>query len=233
VLAAAVLAGGAFGVGYAVAAGGTPKPKLIVRAVPARLDAGPGFLPDPDWTVEGSTAVSGSGTRIEAQFSPASEHPSWPQKLLPLQLPPSGRLRAHVGASAVEVTVTFPGKPSPGEIVAAREEIGRLVVPSCPAARPLAPRDAGRAGAYVLRGLPSHYFGDPRDVAGARATTRLGPAMPRHGEAVADCGDLVARRSAEVDVVLPRVAKVSASLSQLSYFVAKTTRGWVVWERAR
>jgi hypothetical protein len=57
--------------------------------------------------------------------------------------------------------------------------------------------------------------------------------MPRHGEAVADCGDLVARRSAEVDVVLPRVAKVSASLSQLSYFVAKTTRGWVVWERAR
>jgi hypothetical protein len=57
--------------------------------------------------------------------------------------------------------------------------------------------------------------------------------MPRYGQAVADCGARVASRSVEVDVTLPRVAKVSASLSELTYFVAKTTQGWVVWERAR
>jgi hypothetical protein len=57
--------------------------------------------------------------------------------------------------------------------------------------------------------------------------------MLRYQEAVADCGARVAARSVEVDVTLPRVAKVSASLSQLTYFVAKTTQGWVVWERAR
>jgi hypothetical protein len=57
--------------------------------------------------------------------------------------------------------------------------------------------------------------------------------MPRHGEAVADCGAAVAARSVEVDLTLPKLARISASLSQLTYFVAKTRDGWTVWERAR
>jgi hypothetical protein len=36
-----------------------------------------------------------------------------------------------------------------------------------------------------------------------------------------------------VDVVLPKLAQVSASLSQLTYFVARTSAGWTVWARAR
>jgi len=36
-----------------------------------------------------------------------------------------------------------------------------------------------------------------------------------------------------VDVVLPKLAQVSASLSEQTYFLAKTTTGWLVWERAR
>jgi len=234
-LAAALIAGGAFGVGYAVAAGGKAKPKVVVKEVPGRLDAGPGFLPADGWTIEGTTATSGNGIRIDARFFPASERPGLPQRLLPLRLPDGGkvrRLRVHVGATAVEATVTFPSAhPSAAALVAAREELGRLVVPSCPVAIPLTA--ARGAAAYVLRWLPAHYFGDPRDVAGARATATLGAAMPRHGEAVADCGAAVASRSVEVDVTLPRVAKVSASLSELTFFVSRTAHGWTVWERAR
>jgi len=33
--------------------------------------------------------------------------------------------------------------------------------------------------------------------------------------------------------LLPQLAKASASLSQQTYFLAKTETGWVVWERAR
>jgi hypothetical protein len=50
---------------------------------------------------------------------------------------------------------------------------------------------------------------------------------------VHDCGAAVAGRTVEVDVVLPRLAKVSPSLSERTYFVAKTDTGWVVWPRAR
>jgi hypothetical protein len=240
ILAAAVLAAGAFGVGYAVASGGTPKPKLVVKHVPARLNAGPGFLPAQGWTTIASertaTAVSANGIRIDAAFSPASQRPGLALRLLPLRLPAGGTLRrldVHVGAYAVHVTVRFPGQPSAAMLAAAREELGWLVVPSCPAALPVAAKDAAAAKAYVLRWLPAHYPGSPRDVAGATATVHLGAKMPRHGEAAIDCGAAVAWRSVEVDVVLPRVAKVSASLSQLTYFVAKTTQGWTVWERAR
>jgi hypothetical protein len=231
-LAAAVLVAGAFGVGYAVAAGGKAKPKVVVKHVPARLDAGPGFLPDPGWTIEGSTATSANGTRIDARFSPASEHPGWPQRLLPLQLPAAEQLQAHIGAYAVEVTVSLPSHDA-AVLAAAREELGRLVVPSCPAAVPLSQRYVGQALHYVLQWLPAHYSGRSGDVAGATATAHLGKTMPRHGEAAADCGATVAARSIEVDVVLPKIAKISASLSQLTYFVAKTSQGWTVWERAR
>jgi hypothetical protein len=253
-LAAAIVVGGAFGVGYAVAAGGKPVPKVIVKHVPARLDAGPGFLPAPGWATtvsldpqtgaigaaQGVNVTTGGGdatVRINARFYPASARAKAQQRLLPLQLPPGGRVRhlvAHVGAYAVEVTIAFgSAHPPSAALVAAREELGRLVVPVCPAAQALAPADAGRAVLYVLRWLPAHYSGDFADLIGARATRKLGTAMPRYGQAAADCGAFVARRSVEVDIVLPKLEKVSASLSQLTYFVAKTAAGWVVWERAR
>ena len=247
VLAAAVLAAGAFGVGYAVASGGKPKPRLIVKHVPARLDAGPGFLPAEGWITIGNdtkatamnvtTAGRAADVRIVATFEPASMVRGLPQRLLPLRLPTGGkirRLRGHVGAYAVSVTVEFgTAHPPAAGLVAAREELGRLVVPTCPAARPVSPADTAAAIHDVLGWLPAHYFGKQSDLVGATATARSGRDMPRYGEAAADCGAVVASRSVEVDVVLPRLAKVSASLSQLTYFVARTTRGWVVWERAR
>lgn len=247
VLAAAVLAGGAFGVGYAVASGGKQKPKLIVKPVPARLDAGPGFLPAEGWITVGNdtratainvtTAGRAATVRIVATFAPASMVPGLPQRLLPLRLPSGGevrRLRAHVGAYALSVTVAFgTAHPSAAGLVAAREELGRIVVPTCPVALRVSPADAAAAIHSVLDWLPAHYPGKPSDLIGATATARRGHDMPRYGEAAADCGPIVASSSFEVDVVLPRLAKVSASLSELTYFVARTAQGWVVWERAR
>ena len=107
------------------------------------------------------------------------------------------------------------------------------VIPSCPAALPLRKYSAGAAAVYVRAWLPAHYPGKPSDTVGADAKGHPGTAMPRYGEAVADCGTTVAARSVEVDVVLPRIAKVSASVSELTYFVAETPQGWTVWERAR
>ena len=247
VLAAAVLAGGAFGVGYAVASGDTAKPRVVVKQVHTRLDAGPGFLPAEGWIIVGNatkatalnvtTAGRASTVGIVATFAPASMVPGLPQRLLPLRLPDGGKVRhvrVHVGAYAIDATVTFAtAHPSAAALVAAREELGRLVVPSCPGAIPLRPANVDSAIRAVFAWLPAHYEGSQSDLVGARATAHLGRDMPRYGEAAADCGVPVATRSFEVDVVLPRIAKVSASLSELTYFVSKTSSGWTVWERAR
>jgi len=40
-----------------------------------------------------------------------------------------------------------------------------------------------------------------------------------------------ARRTVEVDVVLPRLERMSVSPSQLSYFVSRTPDSWTVWQR--
>ncbi len=133
----------------------------------------------------------------------------------------------------MHATVTFASRPDAALLVAAREELGRLVVPSCPAALPVHPAESIVAIHYLFRWLPAHYGGPQSDLVGATATAHRGADMPRHGEAAADCGAVVASRSFEVDVVLPKIAKVSASLSELTYFVAKTSSGWTVWERAR
>lgn len=239
-LAAALALAGAFGVGYALASGSKPKLRLIVKHIPVRLNAGPGFLPAPGWNTEGndrSASATNPRTYVFAQFTPASLVPGLPQKLLPLQLPAGGRIRhvrAHVGAYAVDVKIGFASPtPSAGDVTAAREELGRLVVPSCPSARSVRPADVAAAIHGVFRWLPANYPGKPANIVGATATGRLGRDMPRYREAAADCGAIVASRSFEVDVRLPPVAKVSASLSELTYFVAKTARGWTVWERVR
>ena len=237
VLLAAAIAAGAFGVGYAVASGGTPKPMVVVKRVPSRLEAGPGFLPAPDWTTTSSgnraTATSATGIRIDATFVPASQRPGLPQAILPFRLPGGGKVRhlaVHIGAYAVDVTVTLNGRLTRLEEAIARLELGRLVVPSCPAALRTTAQGASQ---FVLGWLPTHYSGSAGDLAGAHASTTAGRKMLRYQEAVADCGVRVANRSVEVDVTLPRVAKVSASLSQLTYFVARTSNGWTVWEKVR
>ena len=247
-LAAALVVAGAFGVGFAVASSKPAKTTTRVVHVRAALDAGPGFLPAADWDststgvgpVATARAFGPNGVRFYATFMPANPAVHRPISLLPLQLGSAkgtGRTRtAHVRVAAydVDVQITFgSAHPPASALVAAREELGRLVVPSCPTALPLTAGDAAAAKAFVLGWLPAHYAGAPGDVAGATATAAVGARAPRHGQATADCGRRVADRSVEVDVTLPKLAKVSASLSELTYFVARTAAGWTVWMRAR
>ena len=269
--ATALVIGGAFGVGFAVASSKPAKTATRIVHVKAALDAGPGFLPATDWdTVSGGTGtpvaaaiaanvplaaqdrqltgpptetvrtLGPNGVLFYATFMPADPAQPLPQRLLPLQLDDakgSGAarvLRARIGAYDIDVQIRFgTAHPSPGVLVAAREELGRLVVPSCPAAETLTAADVAAAKAHVLNWLPAHYSGNAADVVGATATAALGSNAPRHGQAATDCGSVVAERSVEVDVTLPKLAGVSASLSELTYFVARTSGGWQVWMRAR
>jgi hypothetical protein len=250
---ALVALAGAFGVGYAIAGAGAET--KVVR-MPARLDAGPGFAPAAGWDVEATgvtdpsqamtattanvpldgSALGPNGVRLVATFT--RTRGGLPQSLLPLRLEDATgtgetrRLRARVAAYDVDVTIFFgAAQPSAGVLAAAREALGRLVVPACPDAQPLEAGDADSATRYLLSWLPAHYPGDASEVVGARATAAVGAEAPRHGEAAHDCGVAVAQRTVEVDVVLPKLERISASLSQLTYFVAKTPDGWTVWER--
>jgi hypothetical protein len=190
--------------------------------------------------VKTARALGPNGVLFYATFMPTNPAERLPASLLPLQLGSAkgtGRTRTvHVRVAAydVNVQITFgTAHPSASALVAAREELGRLVVPSCPAALRLTAADAAIAKAFVLGWLPAHYAGAPGDIAGATATAAAGASAPRHGQAAVDCGRTVADRSVEVDVTLPKLAKVSASLSELTYFVARTGSGWQVWMRAR
>jgi hypothetical protein len=185
--------------------------------------------------------LGAGGVLFYARFGGATLSASPPQQLLPLQLDDAKRVggsmrRLHVRVAAWEVDVLIvfgAARPSQATLAAAREELGRLVVPACPDAQQLTKADVAAAKGYVLGWLPSHYRGDPSEVAGATATAAAGADAPRHGQAAHDCGAQVAARTVEVDVVLPKLAKVSASLSQLTYFAARTPEGWTVWARAR
>lgn len=191
--------------------------------------------------------LGANGVVLYATFSPAGAWEGARERLLPLQLgqaenigdfegvPPEGstrRLIARVGRYDVDVLVFFGAeRPSAAVVAAAAQQLGRLVVPACPAALPLTSSDLPAAEAFVLDWLQTHYQEDPTDLAGARATAALGASMPRGGAARTACGAQVFRRTVEVDVVLPRLERVGASLSQLSYFVSRTPEGWVVWQR--
>lgn len=218
--------------------GGTGTPAASALAANVPLAAQDRQLTGPP--AETARTLGPNGVLLYATFMPANPAQPQPQRLLPLQLDDATGagatrvLRARVAAYDVDVQITFgTAHPSASVLVAAREELGRLVVPSCPAALPLTTADVAAATAYVLDWLPAHYSGDASDVAGATATARLGSAAPRHGQAAVDCGRAVAERSVEVDVTLPKLAAVSASLSELTYFVARTSSGWQVWMRAR
>ncbi len=187
-----------------------------------------------------------NGVLFFATFYPAGATEA-EERLLPLQvgdaevtgafegMPEEGstrRLLARVGRYDVDVLIVFGAEqPSPGVLAVAAQQLGRLVVPACPTAQLLTSADLPAAESFVLDWLRTHYQEDPADLAGARATAALGTAMPRGGAARTACGEQVFRRTVEVDVVLPRVERVSASLSQLSYFVSRTPQGWTVWQR--
>lgn len=198
---------------------------------------------------ETAKTLGPNGVLFYAMFGTASPQETPPQKLLPLQLDDAERvngfegvartgstrrLYVRVAAWTIDVYVFFGAtNPSSAVLAAAREELGHLVVPACPEALPLAAGDAERAKTFLLRWLPAHYSGDASEAVGATATAAAGSDAPRHGQAAYGCGPTVAQRTVEVDVVLPKLAQVSASLSQQTYFVARTATGWVVWERAR
>jgi hypothetical protein len=82
-------------------------------------------------------------------------------------MPPVGqtrRLLARVGLYDIDVQVFFgAANPSPAVLAAAREELGRLVVPACPDAQPVSPDELPAAKAYccaVAGPLP----GRPRPI---------------------------------------------------------------------
>jgi hypothetical protein len=229
---------------------GTTTPPQAPAAVAANVP-----LSTEDRSVSGPPAATArrlgrNGVLFYVVFRPrltVEETAERPQELLPLQLrdatvtgglagmPSAGstrRLLARVGRYDVDVHVFFGArKPSAGVLAEATQQLGRLVVPACPAAQPLTQADLPAAQEFLLGWLRTHYQEDPRDLAGARATATLGAKMPRDGAAAAACGETVRLRTVEVDVVLPRLEQVSASLSQLSYFVSRTSQGWVAWQR--
>lgn len=232
--------------GWEVAATG----ELHTLRAPVAVAANVPLSPE-DRTLESLPAATArrlgpNGVLFHATFYPAGATGA-PERLLPLQLrdaeaigsfegmPPVGstrRLVARVGRYDVDVLVVFgAASPAPAVAAVAAQQLARLAVPACPAALPLAEPDRAAAEAFVLRWLGTHYQGDPADLRGARAEAALGAAMPRGGAARAACGAAVAARTMEVGVVLPRVERVSASLSQLSFFVSRTDDGWTVWQR--
>ena len=233
-------------VGWDVAATGTTAPPQAPTAVAANipLSAEDRLQQSPPHAT--ARRLGPNGVLFYVVFYPRLPQ-AVPERLLPLQLaqaesigsfegmPPVGstrRLLARVGAYDLDVLVFFGAEePSAGVVAAAAQQLGRLVVPACPAALPLTRADLPAAEAFVLDWLETHYQEDPADLVGARAEATLGAAMPRGGAARASCGEAVRSRTVEVDVVLPRLERVSASLSQLSYFVSRTSAGWVVWQR--
>lgn len=233
-------------VGWDVVATGTTAPPQAPTAVAANipLSAEDRALTSPPHAT--ARRLGPNGVLFYVIFYPAGASRA-PERLLPLRLgdaeeigsfegmPPVGstrRLLARVGPYDVDVLIFFgAAEPSPGILGVAAQQLGRLVAPACPAALPLTEADVPAAERHVLGWLETHYQEDPADLAGARAESHLGAAMPRGGAARTACGVEVFRRTIEVDVVLPRLERVSASLSQLSYFVSRTRDGWVVWQR--
>lgn len=224
--------------GWDVAATGATQPPRAQAAVAANVP-----LAQEDRALLGAPAATrrrlgANGILLYARFTPAGTGAAPPQRLLPLRFADAAgtgaarRLWARVGRYDVDVRVWFgAAAPAPDVLAEAAQALGRLAVPACPAPLSLANADLPAARRFVLRWLRTHYQGDAADLRGARATATLGAAMPRGGAARAACGEQVRQRTVEVDVVLPRLERISASLSQLSYFVSRTPDGWTVWQR--
>ena len=233
-------------VGWDVVATGTTAPPQAPTAVAANIPLSSEDRSQQSPPHATARRLGPNGVLFYVSFYPAHATQA-PERLLPLQLRQAEtigsfegmasvgstrRLLARVGAYDLDVLVFFGAEePSAGVVAEAAQQLGRLVVPACPAALPLTPADLPAAEAFALDWLETHYQEDPADLAGARAEATLGAQMPRGGAARAACGASVQGRTVEVDVVLPQLERVSSSLSQLSYFVSRTSGGWVVWQR--
>lgn len=233
--------------GWDVVATGTTAPPQAPTAVAANIPLSAEDRSQQSPPHATARRLGRNGVLFYVIFYPAGATRQAPERLLPLQLrhaaevgsfegmPPVGstrRLLGRIGRYDLDVLVFFGAEePSTGVLASAAQQLGRLVVPACPAALPLTLSDLPKAERFVLDWLEAHYQEDPADLAGARATATLGTDMPRSDAARVACGDAVRRRTVEVDVVLPKLERVSASLSQLSYFVSRTSGGWTVWQR--
>ena len=233
-------------VGWDIVATGATAPPQAPTAVAANIPLSPDDRLQQSPPHATARRLGPNGVLFYVIFYPAGATRAT-ERLLPLQLrhaavtgsfegmPPVGstrRLLARVGAYDIDVLVFFGAEePSAGVVAEATQQLGRLVVPACPAALPLTTADLPAAEAFVLDWLRTHYQDDSAHLTGARAEATLGARMPRGDAARAACGEAVRSRTVEVDVVLPQLERVSASLSQLSYFVSRTPNGWVVWQR--
>jgi hypothetical protein len=97
--------------------------------------------------------------------------------------------------------------------------------------------DLPTAKRAVLLAVPAIYRqrrdGKPRtDHRSARATgAGLAPKYARGASEREHCGERIFRRTIVVDIVFPRIARYSASLSQSTFLISRLPRGWVVWSQ--
>ena len=109
---------------------------------------------------------------------------------------------------------------------------------SCPRGALVVSRvDVRTARRAVVRAVPKLYAILRRDAPHqyriARATgAGLAPGYARGASLRTECGERIHRRTIVVDVVFPRIARYSASLSQATFFVSHLRAGWVIWYQA-
>jgi hypothetical protein len=134
--------------------------------------------------------------------------------------------------------VTRQGK---GWVVCATQKIGVWSLGGAPAPRsfgscpehalPLSASDLTTAAARVLRFVRKTYaeMSPSLDMAGARVTeTTLAPGNAKGYAARVRCGSEVQKRTALVEVRLPRVA-TDDRRSSLTFYASRRPGGWVVW----
>ncbi len=136
--------------------------------------------------------------------------------------------------TAAEFVFFSSASPPDAVVAAAEEELGRLVVPSCPADIVAAGgADLGAAVTFVRSWLTSHY--DPRRPQAWRARS-LRPGLrrrhPPHRALIESaCSSDRWRRTVEVDVTLAPGARVNTGPGPLEFFIAKTLSGWELWHQ--
>lgn len=173
-----------------------------------------------------------------------------PTRELPLRLadakpggregfPPAGkmlRLHAVTEGYVVDVIIAFGADdPTPAVVASAEEQLARLVVPGCPSdALAVTGDDRAAATQFVVQWLGAHYIGRASDLEGARPRAFVIGAdrAPHALAAEAACGEGVRGRMLEVQVTLAKAAHATTGPDPLTYFVVKTSDGWMIWRPA-
>ena len=144
------------------------------------------------------------------------------------------RLLAQVASYDIDVLIIFgDAQPSNALLKEADAELGRLVVAPCPqAAYVLSRQDKADAEAFVMTWLSAHYPRPHSELRGAsaRVTIVADGGSQRARTAVASCGDQLARRVAEVNVMFPtRAVPTPAGRFPVAYLIYQTKDGWRIW----